>query len=79
MSIKEGQSTTRLVLLEGHNYGYSKARMKEIIKNVDEKAWRSVLTGGNPPLFATDEGLCINQRQNGLNRRSVSPWGMLKL
>ncbi|CAM9000581.1 unnamed protein product [Rhodiola kirilowii] len=38
MSIKEGQSTTRPVLLEGPNYGYWKARMKAFIKNVDEKA-----------------------------------------
>ncbi|CAM8954171.1 unnamed protein product [Rhodiola kirilowii] len=56
MSIKEGQSTTRPVLLEGPNYGYWKARMKAFIKNVDEKAWRSVLTGWNPPLLATSDG-----------------------
>ncbi|CAM8989878.1 unnamed protein product [Rhodiola kirilowii] len=56
MSIKECQSTTRPVLLEGPNYGYWKARMKAFIKNVDEKAWRSVLTGWTTPLLATDEG-----------------------
>ncbi|CAM8975427.1 unnamed protein product [Rhodiola kirilowii] len=59
MSIKEGQSTTRPVLLEGPNYGYWKARMKAFIKNVDEKAWRSVLTGWKPPLLATDEGRIV--------------------
>ncbi|CAM8966303.1 unnamed protein product [Rhodiola kirilowii] len=59
MSIKEGQSTTRLVLLEGPNYGYWKARMKAFIKNVDEKAWRYVLTGWNTPLLATDEGKIV--------------------
>ncbi|CAM8877475.1 unnamed protein product [Rhodiola kirilowii] len=59
MSIKEGQSTTRPVLLEGHNYGYWKARMKAFIKNVDEKAWRFVLTDWNPPLLATDEGKIV--------------------
>ncbi|CAM9000924.1 unnamed protein product [Rhodiola kirilowii] len=56
MSNKEGQSTTRSVLLEGPNYGYWKARMKAFIKNVDEKAWRSVLTGWTAPLLATYEG-----------------------
>ncbi|CAM8904112.1 unnamed protein product [Rhodiola kirilowii] len=59
MSIKEGQSTTRPVLLEGHNYGYWKARMKAFIKNKDEKAWRSMLTGWNPPLLATDGGKIV--------------------
>ncbi|CAM8940908.1 unnamed protein product [Rhodiola kirilowii] len=61
MSIKEGQSTTRPVLLEGHTYGYWKTRMKAFIKNVDEKAWRSVLTGWNPPLLATDEGRVVHK------------------
>ncbi|CAM8944279.1 unnamed protein product [Rhodiola kirilowii] len=59
MCIKEGQSTTRPVLLEGHNYGYWKARMKAFIKNMDEKAWRSMLTGWNLPLLATDEGRVV--------------------
>ncbi|CAM8987909.1 unnamed protein product [Rhodiola kirilowii] len=59
MSIKEGQSTTRPVLLEEPNYGYWKARMKAFIKNVDEKAWRSVLTGWTPPLLATDDGKVV--------------------
>ncbi|CAM8914042.1 unnamed protein product [Rhodiola kirilowii] len=61
MSIKEGQSTTHSVLLEGHNYGYWKARTKAFIKNVDEKAWRSVLTSWNPPLLATDEGRVVHK------------------
>ncbi|CAM8880240.1 unnamed protein product [Rhodiola kirilowii] len=61
MSIKEGQSTTRPVLLEGHNYGYWKARMKAFIKNVDEKAWSSVLTDWNPPLLATNEGRVVHK------------------
>ncbi|CAM8993219.1 unnamed protein product [Rhodiola kirilowii] len=61
MSIKEGQSITRPVLLEEHNYGYWKARMKAFIKNVDEKARRSVPTGWNPPLLATDEGRVVHK------------------
>ncbi|CAM8883190.1 unnamed protein product [Rhodiola kirilowii] len=61
MSIKEEQITTRPVLLEGHNYGYWKARMKAFIKNVDEKAWRSMLTRWNPPLLATDEGRVVHK------------------
>ena len=43
-------------LLEGVNYPYWKARMKAFIKAIDEKAWRSILTGWSHPTTKDDKG-----------------------
>ena len=45
MNMKEGQSIGRPPLLEGHNYGYWKARMKSFIKAIDDKAWCFIENG----------------------------------
>ena len=41
----EGGSASRPLLLDGTNYPYWKVRMRAFIKALDEKAWRTILTG----------------------------------
>ncbi|CAM8963086.1 unnamed protein product [Rhodiola kirilowii] len=59
MSLKEGQSTNRPLLLEGPNYGYWKSKMNAFLKSLDEKAWSAVLIGWTPPLTANAEGIMV--------------------
>ena len=57
--MREGASVTRPPLLDGENYCYWKARMKAFIKAVEEKAWRSILTGWTHPTMKDSEGRSI--------------------
>ena len=50
----EGDSITCPPLLDGSNYPYWKARRKVFIKDLDEKAWRSVLIGWTHPTTKDD-------------------------
>ena len=59
--LAEGGSISRPPLLDGTNYSYWKARMKAFIKALDEKAWRSVLSGWSPPTIKDDEGKDITK------------------
>ncbi|CAM8929137.1 unnamed protein product [Rhodiola kirilowii] len=59
MSLKEGQSINRPLLLEGPNYGYWKSKMKAYLKSLDEKAWRAILVGWTHPLMANVEGIIV--------------------
>ena len=54
--LAEGGSISRPPLLDGSNYPYQKARLKAFIKALDEKAWRSVLTGWKHPTTKDDKG-----------------------
>ncbi|PON56853.1 hypothetical protein PanWU01x14_178340, partial [Parasponia andersonii] len=54
--LAKGGSISRPPLLDGTNNSYWKARMKAFIKALDEKAWRSVLSGWSPPTIKDDEG-----------------------
>ena len=45
----EGSSIVRPPLLHDSNYPYWKVRMKAFIKSLNEKAWKSILTGWSPP------------------------------
>ena len=54
--LKECGSVSRPSLLYGSNYSYWKARMKAFIKAIDEKAWRSVLTGWEHPVTKDTKG-----------------------
>ncbi|CAM8880345.1 unnamed protein product [Rhodiola kirilowii] len=56
MSLKEGQSTNRPLLLEGPNYAYWKSKMKAFLKSLDERAWRAVMIGWTEPMMANPEG-----------------------
>ncbi|KAG9454814.1 hypothetical protein H6P81_007718 [Aristolochia fimbriata] len=53
---KEGASNTRPPLLDGTNYAYWKAKIKIYIKAQDERAWRSVEDGWEPPTVEIGEG-----------------------
>ncbi|KAG9442737.1 hypothetical protein H6P81_018591 [Aristolochia fimbriata] len=53
---KEGASNTRPPLLDGTNYAYWKAKMRIYIKAQDERAWRSVEDGWEPPTVEVGEG-----------------------
>ena len=57
--MKEGGAVGRPPLLDGSNYSYWKARMKAFIKALDERAWRSVLSGWTPPTTTDTEGKTI--------------------
>ncbi|KAI3444057.1 hypothetical protein Pfo_000722 [Paulownia fortunei] len=48
--LREGGSILHPLLLEGSNYSYWKARMRAFIKSVDEKAWKSVVSGWQHPV-----------------------------
>jgi hypothetical protein len=41
-------------VLDGTNYPYWKPKMRMFIKSIDERAWRSVLAGWNPPRTTAD-------------------------
>ncbi|MBA0738596.1 hypothetical protein Gogos_011928 [Gossypium gossypioides] len=44
----EGLSISRLPMLDGLNYTYWEAMMKNFIKFMDEKVWRVILIGWEP-------------------------------
>ncbi|XP_024018585.1 uncharacterized protein LOC112090762 [Morus notabilis] len=54
--LREGRFVNKPPLLEGVNYPYWKARMKAFIKAIDEKTWRSILTGWTHPTTKDDKG-----------------------
>ena len=55
----KGSSISRLPLLDGSNYPYWKARMNAFIKALDERVWRSMLTGWTHPTTKDDQGKVI--------------------
>ena len=57
--MKKGGSTSRPPFLDGTNYGYWKARMRSFIKSIDEKAWRLVIQGWEPPTKTYAEGKTV--------------------
>ena len=54
--LKECGLVSRPPLLDGSNYCYWKAHMKEFIKAIDEKACRSILTGWEHAITKDTEG-----------------------
>jgi len=57
--MREGGSVNKPPFLEGFNYSYWKARMKAFIKAIDEKAWRSILTGWTHPTTKDEKGNAV--------------------
>ncbi|CAM8999261.1 unnamed protein product [Rhodiola kirilowii] len=51
MTLKEGQSITRPLLLEGSNYATWKPVMRSFLKSLDETAWKAVLKGWTEPIM----------------------------
>src|ERR1700726_73537 len=49
---KAGKS--KILLLDGTNYQFWKARIRIFIKSIDERAWLSVLNGWTEPTVTTD-------------------------
>ena len=49
--MESGGSVTRPPLLDGKNYSYWKSRMIAFLKSLENKAWKSVLTGWTTPLM----------------------------
>ncbi|KAL8507061.1 hypothetical protein ACS0TY_017808 [Phlomoides rotata] len=47
--------TLKPPVLDGTNYAYWKPKMRMYIKSIEEHAWRSILTGWEPPKTSTDE------------------------
>ena len=53
-SIREGNSTHRPHLLDGTNYSYWKARMRAVLKSINEKVWHCVSYGWSEPIVTID-------------------------
>ena len=52
------ESSTNMLrppVLDGKNYVYWKVRVKAYIKSIDERVWRSILTGWTPPVTTNVE------------------------
>ncbi|KAG9449454.1 hypothetical protein H6P81_009419 [Aristolochia fimbriata] len=58
---KEGASNTRPPLLDGTNYAYWKAKMNIYIKAQDERAWRSVEEGWDPPTVEIEKDVDVKR------------------
>lgn len=54
--MREGGSTTCPPVLDGSNYSYWKARMIAFLKSLDNKTWKVVMNGWNPPQVTDVEG-----------------------
>ncbi|TYK25755.1 gag-pol polyprotein [Cucumis melo var. makuwa] len=52
--IREGPSASRPPISDGKNYSYWKPRMIFFIKTLDEKAWRVLVAGYEPPMVIVD-------------------------
>ena len=48
-------AAARPPLLDDKNYAYWKIRVKAYIKAIDERSWKSVVTGQTPPTVTTDK------------------------
>ncbi|KAA0063201.1 gag-pol polyprotein [Cucumis melo var. makuwa] len=55
--IREGPSASRPPVLDGKNYSYWKPRMIFFIKTLDEKAWKVLVSGYEPPMVTVDSVL----------------------
>ena len=53
-SNRVGNSTHRPPLLDCTNYSYWKARMRAILKSIDEKVWHCVIYGWSEPVVTID-------------------------
>lgn len=57
---KEGGFVNRPQILDGSNHEYWKARMVALIKCMDNKAWKSIVKGWEPPNVKDKDGLITN-------------------
>ena len=48
-------------LFDRMNYAYWRVRMRSFINTLDEKAWKSVLSGWSPPTKRDDEGKIVHK------------------
>ena len=44
-----------VILLDGMNYPYWKAKMRAILKSIDERVWQAVINGWKPPIVIISE------------------------
>ena len=67
-SSREGGSINRPPVLDGTNYGYSKARMRALMKSLDSKTWKAVIHGWEAPVIVDDKGAMIGPKpEKGLD------------
>ena len=57
---KEREFVNRPPILDGTNYDYWKARMVVVIKSLDNKAWKFVVKGWDPPMVVDVDGKDTN-------------------
>ena len=53
--MESSTNVLRPPVLDGKNYAYWKVRVKAYIKSIDERVWRSILTGWTPPVTTNAE------------------------
>lgn len=58
-------------LLKISHYPYWKACMKAYIESIGEKAWRSILTGREPPMMVNEKEEFLNLRVNGQLKKNA--------
>ena len=56
-------AAARPSLLDDKNYAYWKIRVKAYIKAIDERSWKSVVTGWTPPTVTTDEVTTVKSEE----------------
>ena len=49
-------SVQKSIMLKADQYGHWKVRMKQLIREINEDAWRDVDTGWEDPTIVTAEG-----------------------
>ncbi|KAA0056407.1 gag-pol polyprotein [Cucumis melo var. makuwa] len=64
--IREGNSTTRLPLVDGGNCGYWKSRMEAFLMSLDMRCWRTIISGWEHPTEKNETGK--------ITRRSELKW-----
>ena len=56
-------TVARPPLLDDKNYAYWKIRVKAYIKTIDERSWKSVVTGWTPPTVTTNEVTTVKSEE----------------
>lgn len=54
--IKDGDSTTRPLILDEMNYSYWKSRMTTFMKSIESNSRKAIVTGWSHPTMKDDDG-----------------------
>ena len=63
-------TTARPALLDDKNYAYWKIRVKVYIKVIDERSWKSIVTGWTPPIVTTYKVTIVKYEETWTNEEN---------